>query len=292
MVSNLKRTFAITNMHRSNNFRYSYNYFPAHDSSIDRVTFFHHGLFGTKEEFDIIASDDRILDHTNSYTIDAVSHGETSHHPNMTFEDQAKDIIDFADHHNIEKVTLVGHSMGGRAAMTAAIMFPDRVQAVMSIDAPACDFDHFPGYVDRTYEMVKFLSSLDVSGKTYGMLKSTMKKIFHDDKKTIDMIMHNFKYVSSDEDLVEWKSNPQYILKNLESMYYFKAKGMYKGPAKMLVGGKSNRFGLQHYKAHFPNLQNKDIIPVEDTGHWIHIDNPSETIKHVLELLEISEQKY
>ena len=87
---------------------------------------------------------------------------------------------------------------------------------------------------------------------------------------------------------VEWKSNPKYIYDNLNSMFYFEGKGKYLGPAKMLVAGKSNRFKLEHYNQYFPNLTEKDVIPIEKAGHWVHLDNPDETIKHVIDLLEES----
>lgn len=45
------------------------------------------------------------------------------------------DIIRFADKHNLEKFSLLGHSMGARTAMTLACRYPDRVDLAISVDA-------------------------------------------------------------------------------------------------------------------------------------------------------------
>lgn len=166
----------------------------------------------------------------------------------MSFDDQAENIIEFADQHSLDRFTLVGHSMGGRAAMKCALLHPDRVQAVMSIDAPAVSFDKLPGYVDRTYAMVKFMADFNPAGKTYGQIQAAMKKEFGDDEESIKRIMKNFRYSNSEGTEVEWKSNPKYIFDNIKSMFNFEPVAQFKGPAKMLVNGKSNRFNLDHYK--------------------------------------------
>ena len=49
------------------------------------------------------------------------------------------DIIRFADSHGLDKFTLLGHSLGGRAAMTTACRYEDRVDGVISIDSAPVD---------------------------------------------------------------------------------------------------------------------------------------------------------
>lgn len=70
-----QRCFSKVSNKKPSNFKYAYNYYPANDPSINRTTLFLHGLYGTKEEWTPVASDDKVLEHTNSYTIDAVNHG-------------------------------------------------------------------------------------------------------------------------------------------------------------------------------------------------------------------------
>lgn len=221
---------------------------------------------------------------TNTYTIDAVNHGDTSHHPVMTFDDQAENILEFMDQQNIEKATLIGQSMGGRASMKCAIRYPDRVEGVMSVDSPAVSFDKFPGYTDKTYQMVKFMADLDIKGKTLSDILELMSKTFGNDVDNLKRIMRNFKEDDNSKQAV-FVSNPKYILDNIETMYYFEPIGQYTGPAKMLVGGRSGRWKLEHYTECFPNLTQEDLVVVPNTGHWIHTDDPETTTKHIVDFL-------
>jgi esterase len=40
----------------------------------------------------------------------------------------------YADLRNIEKLTLIGHNIGGKTAMTLSCLYPERVNAIISLD--------------------------------------------------------------------------------------------------------------------------------------------------------------
>ena len=71
--------------------------------------------------------------------IELRNHAQSDHHPDMDHYVISDDIIRFADSHGLKKFTLLGHSLGGRAAMTTACRFPDRVDGVISVDSPPVD---------------------------------------------------------------------------------------------------------------------------------------------------------
>ena len=51
----------------------------------------------------------------------------------------AEDLIRFADRMQLDKFTLLGHSMGGRSAMTVACKYPERVDGVICVDTAPVD---------------------------------------------------------------------------------------------------------------------------------------------------------
>ena len=53
----------------------------------------------------------------------------------MNYQVISDDVIRFADKQGLEKFTVLGHSLGGRTAMTVACRYPDRVDACISVDA-------------------------------------------------------------------------------------------------------------------------------------------------------------
>ena len=52
----------------------------------------------------------------------------------------AHDVLRYADQHQIGQLTLLGHNMGAKIAMTLACRHPDRVNAMISLDTAPVSF--------------------------------------------------------------------------------------------------------------------------------------------------------
>ena len=52
------------------------------------------------------------------YLVEMRNHATSDHHRTHNYEVMSDDIIRFADQQRLDKFTLLGHSMGARAAMT------------------------------------------------------------------------------------------------------------------------------------------------------------------------------
>lgn len=68
------------------------------------------------------------------------NHGDSEWHPEMDYTSMAYDLLAYLKEQGLadrEKcVSLVGHSMGGKTAMTFASLFPELVHQLVSLDAP------------------------------------------------------------------------------------------------------------------------------------------------------------
>ena len=54
--------------------------------------------------------------------MDARNHGDSPHTPELNYISLAEDLLYFQEQHNLSNATLIGHSMGGRAVMAAALL--------------------------------------------------------------------------------------------------------------------------------------------------------------------------
>ena len=59
----------------------------------------------------------------------------------------ADDVINYADNKGIKDFTVLGHSMGGKVAMTLAMMYPERMKGIIIIDSPPKDVNNDTVYV-------------------------------------------------------------------------------------------------------------------------------------------------
>lgn len=77
------------------------------------------------------------------------NHGDSDHFDEMSYKEMAKDIIRYADNQNIEKFTVLGHSMGAKTAMTLSMLYPERMDGVIVVDAPPKNIRKEEGEVSK-----------------------------------------------------------------------------------------------------------------------------------------------
>jgi pimeloyl-ACP methyl ester carboxylesterase len=68
---------------------------------------------------------------------DLSGHGDSGHRPSYDMDRWADEIVAVATDAGLRRPVVVGHSMGGRAAVTAAVRHPAAVAAVVCVDTPA-----------------------------------------------------------------------------------------------------------------------------------------------------------
>jgi len=90
-----------------------------------------HGLFGQSDNWVTVGR--RISEKFHVYVPDQRNHGQSPHTPVHSFPAMADDLAEFLEDHNIENPILIGHSMGGKTAMTYALENPYKVQKLVII---------------------------------------------------------------------------------------------------------------------------------------------------------------
>ena len=91
------------------------------------------------------------------YLVELRNHAGSNHHDDMDYEVLSDDVLRFADSHSLDSFTILGHSLGGRTAMTTACRFEDRVDGVISIDSAPIDESGQNAFGSFTYSVIKFM---------------------------------------------------------------------------------------------------------------------------------------
>lgn len=94
---------------------------------------FLHGALATKLQFTPLI---HLLEpNYQCHAINFAGHGGEIVPPTgLTFDTFAKNILDFLDKNNIEKINLFGYSMGGYAALYFAKLYPNRVEKIITVN--------------------------------------------------------------------------------------------------------------------------------------------------------------
>lgn len=93
--------------------------------------------------------------HFQLYMLDLIGFGRSRTGQRFSLDEAARCLIQWMDQLKLEKMSIVGHSMGGRIAAELAADFPNRVDRLVLIDSPILPFQH--GYTKQIWGMARAL---------------------------------------------------------------------------------------------------------------------------------------
>ncbi|MEY2950555.1 MAG: alpha/beta fold hydrolase [Saprospiraceae bacterium] len=235
-----------------------------------------HGLFGTLDNWKSIAN--HLSSHFQVFILDQRNHGKSPHISNMDLSSMANDIVAFMDQMNLPNAHIMGHSMGGKVAMQFAFDYPERLNKLIVLDiAPRA---YQPGHL----EILAALRDLPIH--SLKNRKEAEEKLFEKIKST-ETVLFLLKNLSRNKlGGFEWKMNLPVITRDyIKLIDKIHAQLPHTGPVLFLKGNRSNYIreeDISGIKALFPITEIKTI---QNAGHWIHAENPSDLLNHILHFL-------
>ena len=227
-----------------------------------------HGLFGSGRNWQgmarALAADHRVI------TPDLRNHGHSPHTDAMSYHALAADIIELARHLGLQEVLLLGHSMGGKVAMTAALTAPEYCRACIIADiAPV-------NYTDDLAALARAMRDLPLARiKDRGEAEAELAASISD-VRLRQFMLQNLARAGNG---FRWRVNLAGILSQLDSLRAFPAslRGKSSGAPGLFIGGAESDYSIKRDKAailrYFPAAR---IKMIEGAGHWLHADKPAE----------------
>ncbi len=235
-----------------------------------------HGLFGDSLNWAGVA---RLLqDDYRLILPDMRNHGRSPHdNDDCSYSAMAEDVLALMDRLSIEKAHLIGHSMGGKAAMTLALRHPDRVRSLTVVDiAPK----QYPPRHDDVFNGIKTVADARPESRQEAE-RILAEWITTDAIRTF--ILKNFVRGGSG---FEWRLNWQALYNHYDQLTDFPESGnQYTGPVQFLIGGASD------YVADSDRGLIEQLFPaakgriVGGSGHWLHAEKPEQTARWIREFL-------
>ncbi|KAJ1184918.1 hypothetical protein NDU88_001715 [Pleurodeles waltl] len=244
------------------------------DGKVNEVPLvFLHGLFGSKSNFQSIAK--ALVQKTGRkvLTLDARNHGSSPHCATMTYEAMSADVHRLLELLHIKRCILIGHSMGGKTAMTVALQWPDLVQGLVSVDiSPAPTTAH-----SRFHTLISAMRSVQVEAN---IPRSTARRLAEEQLRLVvqDPAVRQFlltNLVEVDGQYI-WRVNLDSISQSLPHLMGFpEFHSPYTGSSLFLGGANSPYISSEDYPEIERLFPEADIQYIPDAGHWVHADQPS-----------------
>ncbi|MCD4534434.1 alpha/beta fold hydrolase [Nocardioides sp. cx-169] len=229
---------------------------------------FCHGLFGQGKNWTTVAkalaADHRVL------LVDMPNHGRSDWHDRVDYLDMADEVAGLfsAD----DRVSLVGHSMGGKTAMVLALRHPELVERLCVVDISPVDYHgrtEFEGFIDA-------MQRLDLDALTR---RSDADEALADavpNRTVRSFLLQNLR---RDGDSWAWQPNLEVLGRDLAVLGGWPDDRLdpaapYPGPV-LWVAGQTSPYVKDEYgdamNRWFP--QNRKVT-VKNAGHWVHSEQP------------------
>ena len=236
-----------------------------------------HGYFGMGDNWKSHANK-FAEDGFQVHLIDQRNHGRSFHAYDFNYELLVEDLHNYINHHNLELVSVLGHSMGGKTAMLFAVEYPEMIDKLLIADIAPKE------YPPHHHEILAALKSIDFS--------------IHNSRKLVDAKL---------SELIPEVGIRQFLLKNT----YWREKGqmdfrfnllsltennseigaalpsftVFDGDVLFLKGQKSSYISKEDeplISAHFPKATIKAIA---NAGHWLHAENAKDFYEEAIRFL-------
>lgn len=210
--------------------------------------------------------------------VDLRNHGRSPHIAGMSYAAMAADVIALLDRLSIEECDLLGHSMGGKVAISIAREAPRRVASLMVADIAPVAYGH--GHDEIFAAMRRVERERPTSRKD---ADSVMAEDI-ETSATRQFLATNL--VRDDEGAMRWRVGLDEIEADYDAIIAEPSgKGAFEGATLVVRGAHSDYVPDSLLPQVREVLPDADIVTLE-AGHWLHAEAPKpfrETIEAFLE---------
>lgn len=241
------------------------------DSGKGRTVVLLHGFLGSKEIWK--TTQEALSKHFRVISIDLPGHGKSNCYGYVHSMDLiAKSVKYVMDALKLKKYILVGHSMGGYAALAFAELFPDNLKGLCLFHSTC-----FADSEEKKRERNRAIKLVKADAKVY--TKSTIKNLF-----SVNNI-HKHKVEVSFAQKIALKTSNRGIVNSLEGMKERPNRDIVinfaEYPIMMVIGRYDAVLPMQILLNQSEIIQSKYVLLLENDGHMGFLENPTVCVKHL-----------
>lgn len=236
-----------------------------------------HGLFGSGANWRTIAQ--HLADQWQVILPDLRNHGHSPHAPTNRYVDIAGDTLDLMDQLGIERAHLLGHSLGGKAAMLLASRSAERIDSLTVVDIAPRDYPplHLALFdAMHTLPLDRIHSRQEASQAISARIPNPAVRNFLLTNLTRDAEGRFF-----------WRINLHALEQAYDELNQMPfLDRLYNGPTLFIRGGHSDYVRDADLNLIHKSFPQSCVISLPMAHHWPHIESPGEFVRALRDFLE------
>lgn len=235
-----------------------------------------HGFLGMSDNWKSLATQFAAM--FQVHTIDLRNHGRSFHSAEFSYDLMAQDVVAYCQVHNIQSVTILGHSMGGKVAMLLACNQPDLVNKLIVADIGP------KFYPQHHQDILAGLNAVDFSTQPSRAAVEAILETYIPDFGTRQFLMKSLYWQQPGQ--LAFRFNLAAFNANLEAVGVpLSESARFEKPTLFIRGGISKYIldsDIENIQEHFPQ---SIIETIPNAGHWLHAENPAMFYQIVINFL-------
>ena len=233
---------------------------------------FVHGLFGQGRNFATIAATLARSGHRVTL-VDLPNHGHSPWRDGQDYVEMAELVDEVLTGIPDGPVTLVGHSMGGKTAMTLALRHPGHLAGLVVVDIAPVEYpaarngDEFARFIAamQALELTTLTDRRQADAELAGAVDNQATRAFL------------LQSLVREGDGWRWRLNLDVLARSLAGLAGFPDPGdaHFDGPT-LWIAGADSPYVREEYRprmdALFPETR---LVRIKGAGHWVHSEQPS-----------------
>ena len=213
------------------------------------------------------------------HLVDQRNHGRSFWDAHFSYEVLAEDLKAYCEAHNLEDVTILGHSMGGKTAMLFACEYPELVSKLIVADiSPRFYPVHHDSILDGlsalNFDVIKTRAEADMALSSYV-----------DDVGTRMFLLKNLYWI--EKGVLALRINLEVLKEEVSEVgEALPSYDTFNKPTLFMRGDRSEYIGVGDesiIKNHFSDV---DIVTIANAGHWLHAENPKDFFAALLSFVK------
>lgn len=233
-----------------------------------------HGLFGSGRNWGAIAK--KLSATRRILCVDQRNHGLSPWYDSHSYEDMAGDLAEVITAQG-KPMDVLGHSMGGKAAMVLALTRPELVNRLIVADIAPVTYTH-----DQN-QNIEAMRAVDLS-KVTKRSDAMAQLAEHLD----DTTLQTFFTQSLDVKEQRWRLNLDVLDREMPKILDFPEVGTSYGGPTLFLSGATSDYVTHAYR---PTIREKfpkaRFAKITGAGHWLHAEKPREFIASVQAWLDL-----
>jgi pimeloyl-ACP methyl ester carboxylesterase len=231
-----------------------------------------HGLFGSSDNWQTHAK--KLAEYFEVYAVDQRNHGLSGWSNEFNYDIMAEDLKELIDQEGLEDVILLGHSMGGKTAMTFTQKYEELVNKLIVVDMGV---KSYPIHHDQILEGLKSLDLSVISSRGEAQKKLSE---FISNVSIRQFLLKNLYWKEKGQ--LAWRINiPVLEAKLPEIVSRLPEKEVFT-PTLFVRGGQSDYIKMEDVEEIRSIFPISEIFSIEEAGHWIHAEAPEAFIEKVI----------